>query len=130
MIINVKKLLITFPTLLLFGCATTNNDEAAKYLSGECLEAFQSFKYQYVASVNGRTAFAVAQKGANQVCGSATNFDIQDGYLINLPPIDRLEALAIKRCEANKPKDFDSPCILFARGKDIVYKKTLSDGLK
>jgi hypothetical protein len=104
--------------------------EAERYLTGNCLNLFLDSRFQYIARVNGRTAFALAENGGSQICGAANNYDLQDGYFINLPPIDRLEAIAIKRCEAAKPAGFDAPCRIFARGQEIVWKKATSGGMK
>ena len=130
--IKLNKLLIICAIVLISGCAAPPEiqQEATRYLSKQCLDIFLSSNYQYVARVNGRAAFALAEQGSYQVCGAANNHDIQDGLLINLPPIDRLEALAIQRCEAAKPVNFTAPCKLFARGQEIVWKKSMDSGLK
>lgn len=124
---------IGFITILLFGCASAPpqvEQEARETLRDGCLALFLSSKYQYVAMVNGRAAFALANDPNGQICGAANNHDIQDGFLINLPPIDRLEALALQRCERAKPGHIQSPCRLYARGTEIVWKKSTSSGMK
>jgi hypothetical protein len=91
---------------------------------------FLDSRYQYVAMVNGRAAFALVDDPLGQVCAAANNHDIQDGIFINLPPIDRLEALALQRCEGAKPSQIKAPCRLFARGREIVWRKSTGSGLK
>jgi hypothetical protein len=120
-------------SFLLFGCASAPpkvEQEARQTLRGNCLTLFLDSRYQYVAMVNGRAAFALADDEKGQICGAANNHDIQDGMLINLPPIDRLEALALQRCEQSKPQYIKAPCRLYARGSEIVWKKSTSSGMK
>jgi len=113
-------------SMTLSGCASAPKqvaEEAARYLRQPCLSAFLDGRYQYVAMVNGRAAFALADDTNGQACGFANNHDVRDGLFINLPPVDRLEALALQRCESGKPNYIKAPCRLFARGAEIVWKK-------
>jgi hypothetical protein len=127
------SLFLLFSAIGLYGCAsapTGVQQEASQTLRGQCLALFLDSKYQYVAKVNGRAAFAIADDPQGQICGAANNHDLQDGLFINLAPIDRLEALAIKRCENGRPSYIQTPCRLYARGSEIVWKKATNSGLK
>ena len=133
-----KKFLIISISLLLIGCAASQQvrNEASKHLYGQCLEMFLANgvgKYQYVAnSPTGRVAFALASNGKNQACGMATNmhWDTTENILFSMPNVDRLEALAIQRCEKTKNSEIKTPCRTFARGNDIVWGKALKRGLE
>lgn len=124
--------------LLITGCAASESvkQEAQLYLRGSCLELFLASspgKYQYVAnSPTGRAAFALASDGAGQSCGMATNmsWDVADSLLISLPNVDKVEALAIQRCEKAKNAAIKAPCRTFARGDEIVWGKALKKGMQ
>ena len=127
------QLALLFGAIGLYGCASAPpqvQQEASQTLRPQCLKMFLDSTYQYVAKVNGRAAFAIADDTKGQICGAANNHDLQDGVFINLPPIDRLEALAIERCEKARPSYIQAPCRLYARGSEIVWKKATSSGLK
>jgi hypothetical protein len=130
---NMKILTSVILLTTLAGCASAPPNlekEARQTLKGNCLTLFLNPSYQYISMVNGRTAFALADSPEGQICGAANNHDLQDGLFINLPPIDRLEALAIERCERAKSFNNKTPCKLYARGTTIVWGKSSSSGLK
>ena len=121
------------------GCSTPNHvkEEAERILKGECLNLFLNSSvgngYQYVANfATGRAAFALAVDGNNQACGMATNmhWDTTDSILFSTPNLDRMEAIAINRCEKNKPANLQSSCRTFAKNNDIIWQKTIESGLK
>lgn len=120
------------------GCAASPSvkREAEKYLSGACLELFLASgpgKYQYVVnSPTGRAAFALASDAGGQTCAMATNmsWDVVDGYFVSIPNVDKLEALAIQRCEKGKRASIKAPCRTFARGDEIVWGKSFNKGLE
>jgi hypothetical protein len=133
-----KRLTIFFAALVLLGCAASESvrKEAELHLKGACLDMFLSSapgKYQYVAnSPTGRAAFAVASDSGGQACGMATNmaWDVQDSLLISIPNVDKVEALAIQRCEKAKSSSIKAPCRTFARGDQIVWGKSLNRGMQ
>ena len=126
-----KIALIASWILILSGCTAPAHvqKQASETLTGACLAMFlEQGPYKYQAAANmGLAAFAVAidPKTGEMACGKATNYygDVADGLFIFLPPMDRLEAVAIQRCEQIKPTTLNSPCRLFAKGNDIVWGK-------
>lgn len=128
---KIRAALIASLILTLSGCAAPAHvqKQASEILTGACLAMFlEQGPYKYQAAANmGRAAFAVAidPTSGQMVCGKATNYygDVADGLFISLPPMDRLEAVAIKRCEQIKPSTLKAPCRLYAKGNDIVWGK-------
>lgn len=118
------------------GCAASPSvkREAEKYLSGACQELFLGGgigQYQYMVSMPmGRAAFALASDDGGQTCAMATNRDAVDGYFIAMPNVDKLEALAIQRCEKGKRASIKAPCRTFARGDEIVWGKSFNKGME
>lgn len=133
-----KRALIILVSMIVMGCAASESvrQEAQMYLKGACLDMFLASgpgKYQYVAnSPTGRAAFALASDGGLQSCGMATNmsWDVADSLLISLPNVDKVEALAIQRCEKAKSASIKTPCRTFARGDQIVWGKATSKGMQ
>ena len=133
-----KRVFIILLPIIFLGCAASASvkREAEMHLKGACLDMFLASgpgKYQYVAnSPTGRAAFALASDGGLQSCGMATNmsWDVADSLLISLPNVDKVEALAIQRCEKAKSASIKSPCRTFARGDEIVWGKTMSKGMQ
>jgi hypothetical protein len=133
-----KRLSVIFVVFLLAGCAASQQvkDEASRHLRGNCLEMFLANgvgKYQYVAnSPTGRVAFALASDENGQSCGMATNmaWDTTESVLFSMPNVDRMEALAIQRCEQKKPSSIKAVCRTFARGNEIVWGKSLNKGMQ
>lgn len=134
---SIKNLLI-FSCLLFMGCAASPSvkREAERYLSGACQELFLGGgvgQYQYVVGLpTGRAAFALASDAGGQTCAMATNmsWDVVDGYFISVPNVDKLEALAIQRCEKGKRSSIKAPCRTFARGDEIVWGKSFNKGME
>jgi len=130
--------IVFFLILALYGCSAPQKvkDEATTLLKGNCLDMFLDAsvgKYQYVAnSPTGKVAFAYASDGGGFSCGMATNmaWDTTDSLFFSMPNIDKMEALAIQRCERQKPTTVKSMCRTFARGNDIVWGKFLNKGLE
>ena len=132
---RIFNLLIIF---ILTGCAASKEvrDEANIHLHGQCLEMFLASgvgQYQYVAnSPTGRVAFALASDANGQSCGMATNMysDTTESVLFSMPNVDRMEALAIQRCEQRKSASIKAHCRTFARGSEIVWGKSLNKGMQ
>jgi hypothetical protein len=111
-------------TLLFVGCAATvpqsNLDAADRYLSGACKEMFLArgyAKYQSMASNplgQSVMALAVDSKTGKQSCGMATNNsrDVKESQLEITTSWEKLDTVAISRCEAAKPSDLNAPCLL------------------
>lgn len=124
--------------VVICGCSAPQKvrDEASTHLKGKCLEMFLDSsvgKYQYVAnSPTGKVAFAYASDSGGFSCGMATNmaWDTTDNLLFSMPNVDKMEALAIQRCEQQKPKSVKTMCRTFARGNDIVWGKFLNKGME
>ncbi len=133
-----KRISIVTAVLLLAGCAASQQvrEEATRHLRGHCLEMFLASgvgQYQYVAnSPTGRVAFALASDSNGQSCGMATNmyWDTTESVLFSMPNVDRMEALAIQRCEQKKSAAIKAPCRTFARGNEIVWGKALNKGMQ
>lgn len=133
-----KRVSTLLVILLLTGCAASQQvkDEAARHLRGQCLEMFLASgvgQYQYVAnSPTGRVAFALASDSNGQSCGMATNmyWDTTESVLFSMPNVDRMEALAIQRCEQKKSPAIKASCRTFARGNEIVWGKALNKGMQ
>lgn len=134
----IKLLRTIFVILLLSSCVASQHvkDQATRYLSGDCLALFLDSGlggYQYVANApTGRAAFALASDPNGQSCGMATNmhYDIAENLFLSLPNVDRVEALAIQRCEQRKSTSINAPCRTFARNNEVVWRKALDDGMK
>jgi hypothetical protein len=113
----------------LLGCAAPPEVKlrATQDLRGACLALFLNPNvggYQYVSNAStGRSAFALASDAGGQSCGMATNMssDISDSMFLSLPNVDRVEAVAIQRCEANKSPSIKAPCRTYARKNEIVW---------
>lgn len=134
-----RTIILTLAILLTtYGCAAPGHiqDRASRDLSGNCLTLFLNSGvggYQYVANaITGRAAFALAVESGRQSCGMATNmsYDVADSLLLSLPNVDRLEALAIQRCEQAKGPNFSAPCRTYARNNTIVWGSALSKGME
>jgi len=134
----IKLLRTIFVILLLSSCVASQHvkDQATRYLRGDCLALFLGSGlggYQYVANApTGRAAFALASDASGQSCGMATNmhYDIAENLFLSLPNVDRVEALAIQRCEQRKSASINAPCRTFARNNEVVWRKALDDGMK
>lgn len=133
-----KRIFNLLAIFLLTGCAASQQvrEEATRHLRGQCLEMFLASgvgQYQYVAnSPTGRVAFALASDENGQSCGMATNmaWDTTESVLFSMPNVDRMEALAIQRCEQRKSSSIKAPCRTFARGSEIVWGKALNKGMQ
>ena len=132
MIKNIARNLVgLYLILALSGCATPPpfQIEAEKQLNSECLGMFLDSgvgRYQYAArSRTSRAVFALASDAAGQSCGMAITMasDIIDSAFFSLPNTDRLDAVAIQRCEQRKAAAIKAPCRVFARGNQIVWGK-------
>jgi len=124
--------------LVASGCAWNAPPQvdqmARKYLKGNCLGLFLdsgSYKYQHLAtnivvkqSGGVGAVFALSDGPTGQYCGYATsNYkDVKESSFEITAPIQKLEAVAIARCEATKPQNNKNPCKIFAINNDIVWK--------
>jgi len=126
-------------SLSLVSCSTpqTAIDAADKYLKGSCKEMFLArgyAKYQSMASNpigQSVMALAVDPKSGRQACGMATNNnrDVKESQLDITTSWEKLDAVAISRCEAAKPPDLNASCRIFARKNDIVWSQNTKLGL-
>jgi hypothetical protein len=124
-----KLAAIIISAIGLWGCAAPPEIKAraTQDLRGACLALFLNPNvggYQYVSNAStGRSAFALASDAGVQSCGMATNMssDISDSMFLSLPNIDRVEAVAIQRCEAAKSSAIKAPCRTYARRNEIVW---------
>jgi len=138
---NLKlKIQIVSVTVLISGCAWNAPPQveqiARNFLKGNCLDLFLdpgSYKYQHLAtnvvvkqSGGIGAVFALSDGPAGQYCGYATsNYkDIKESSLEVTAPLQKLEAVAIARCEATKTQNNKNPCKIFAINNDIVWKRT------
>jgi hypothetical protein len=132
------RLIFVYLSIALYGCAASPQiqEQASKDLVGNCLQLFLNSGvggYQYVANAaTGRAAFALASDTGGQSCGMATNmsYDVSDSLFLSLPNVDRVEALAIQRCEQAKQPNIKSPCRTYARNNTIVWRNALSKGME
>jgi hypothetical protein len=111
--------------------------DSAKILTPYCYDMFTATganTYQFSASMinatenNVRGVFAfVKDNNGNSSCGWAADVELVDNLcLIDcMPSQTELEALAIQRCEALKPKgvSFEDPCKIFAVNNKIIWDK-------
>lgn len=133
-----KKFFTLLLVVFVSGCSapTKVKDEASRYLQGPCLSMFLDSgvgRYQYVSqAATGRAAFALASDQGGQACGMATNmaFDVTESSFFYLPAVERIEAVAIYRCEKSKAPSVKAPCRVFARGNEIVWNRGLSKGME
>lgn len=123
---------------VLTGCATPPDvkSKAQSILGdGKCFLIFTDdglHRYQHVAQM-ARAVFALAKDQAGQACGWASNRwgDVNDGVLISLPNYEKLETVAIARCEAAKQgTSVKSPCRIFARGNEVVWGNSAKIGME
>ncbi len=138
---NLKlKIQIVSVTVLISGCAWNAPPQveqiARNFLKGNCLDLFLdpgSYKYQHLAtnvvvkqSGGIGAVFALSDGPAGQYCGYATsNYkDVKESSLEVTAPLQKLEAVAIARCEATKTQNNKNPCKIFAINNDIVWKRT------
>lgn len=120
-------------TTFVAGCSAPAYiiEKANKDLVGSCLNLFLDSgvgRYQYVANAStGRAAFALASYGNQQACGMATNMssDVQDNLFFSMPSFEKLEAVAIQRCENAKSPSIKTPCLTYARNNEIVWNPSM-----
>lgn len=124
--------------IALSGCAASPQLklEAQSILQGKCLDMFLDTgvgRYMYVAnSPTGSAAFALASDAGGQACGFATNMyaDTTESNFFSKPGLNKMEAVAIARCEASKPETVKAPCRTFAKKNNIVWQKSLSGEMR
>lgn len=122
---------IVFLSVLIAGCAAPQQvtQEASRYLRGNCLAMFTDsgfFKYQHMSqAIGGRAVFALAVGANDQYCGWASNNhrDVKESSFEILAPWEKLQVVAIARCEEAKPASVKEPCRVFARSNEIVWSK-------
>lgn len=131
------SLVVLIASTLVSGCVAPAavRAQAETILIGQCRELFLAGgvgDYQHVANApTGVAAFALASDNGMQSCGYATNYKDQlESAWFSMPNADRMEAVAIARCEARKPASIKAPCRTFARNNEIVWEASLSRGLR
>jgi len=127
-----RAILFFLPTIFfMFGCAAPSQvkDKAASILNPPCYEYFtngslggyQLFAHQFSPMV--ALAYAQDFPGGPAVCWGANKHEVLT------PTWDRVETLAIARCEDAKIKansTIKAACKIFARNNDIVIDKNES----
>jgi hypothetical protein len=121
------------------GCAAPQKvmEESSKILKGNCLALFLNadmYQYQHVAQapLGGRAVIAVSDSIRGQYCAWSSNrhWDVQDQMLTPSVAWEKLETVAIARCEAVKPDSVKEPCRIFSRNNDIVWNEKKPAGLE
>jgi hypothetical protein len=121
---------VSFWAALITGCSAPTKvlDESSKVLRGNCLTLFldsRMYQYQHVAQapLGGRAVMAVSDSAQGQYCAWSSNrhWDVQDQMLTPSVAWEKLEAVAIARCEEVKPSSVKEPCRIFSRNNTIVW---------
>ena len=123
-----KKLFVIFTVVLISACSAPPKvtSEVSQFLSGNCRAMFLdsgAFRYQHLSqAMGGRAVFALSDSTAGQFCGYATNNykDVKESSFEIQAPWDKLEVVAVARCESVKPANAP-PCKVFARNNDVVW---------
>ena len=131
-----KKIFLIFIFLFLSACSAPQKvaNEVSKFLRGDCLALFLDsgiYRYQHLSQAPaGRAVFALSDGASGQFCGYATNNykDVKESTFEILAPWDKLEVVAIARCEKVKPVGAN-PCKIFARNNKIVWTLNLKSTL-
>jgi len=137
------KSLIALSMLFLTACSPTipqsNLDAADKYLGPTCKALFLSnglrgYQFWSQSALNSKQAvfaLAIDPRTGAQSCGYATNHpnDVKENALEITTSWEKLDAVAIARCESARPAGLTSPCRVFARRNEIVWDKTGKIGL-
>ena len=112
-------------------------ETANKDLSGTCRAIFLDsgyYRYQHVANApfGGRAVLALADDPQyGQFCAWARGGmgDIQDSAFDMAIAWEKIEFVAIARCETSKPEYVKAPCKIYARNNDIVWHDKNKTGL-
>lgn len=131
-----KKIFFTFIFLILSACSAPPKvaNKVSKFLRGDCLALFLDsgmYRYQHLSQAPaGRAVFALSDDASGQFCGYATNNykDVKESTFEILAPWDKLEVVAIARCEKVKPVGAKS-CKIFARNNKIVWTLNIKSTL-
>lgn len=135
--------LVPFLLSVVGGCATVPTvplalrDEASLYLRGQCLDIFLDTRlggYQHIVQNTflGRAVFALAIDADKYACGMAAEGvdEVKYSNLVS-KSTEAFEALAIERCEKYRiSSGMTSPCRVFARKNEIVWRKVMDAGLQ
>jgi hypothetical protein len=130
-------------SILLSGCAPvipqSNLDAADKYLGSACkamflrndLRGYQFWSQSPLNSKQAVFALAIDPKTGTQSCGYATNhpYDVKENALEITTTWEKLDAVAIARCESARPASLTTPCRVFSRRNEIVWGKAGKTGL-
>lgn len=123
-----KRLFVILTIFLLSACTAPPKvtSEVFQFLTGNCRAMFLdtgAFRYQHLSqAIGGRAVFALSDSSAGQFCGYATNNykDVKESSFEIQAPWDKLEVVAIARCESVKAKGAP-PCKVFARNNEVVW---------
>jgi hypothetical protein len=124
-----KSIFTIFTIFLLSACSAPPKvvSEISQFLTGNCRAIFLddgAFRYQHLShAIGGRAVFALSDSSVGQYCGYATNNykDVKESAFEIQAPWDKLEVVAIARCESVKPAGAP-PCKVFARNNEVVWK--------
>lgn len=124
------KIILIATLLILNGCAAPPevSAKATLVLKGSCLEMFESRFQRFMANIR-PPIFAVANDSSGQSCGMASMSDAHDQFF-TIGTTNKIEAIAIARCEAGKPMQLKAVCKVFARGNNIVWDQKEKIGLE
>ena len=109
-------------------------NEVSQFLTGDCLALFLDsglYRYQHLSQIiGGRAVFALSDGPSGQFCAYATNNykDVKEKHLKFLQFWEKLEVVAIARCEKIKPVGA-MPCKIFARNNQIVWNRNIKPTL-
>ena len=125
-----SPLIVVVIMAILPGCATppTVKEKASSILKTVCMEMFDGRFQRFQLNIR-PPIFALAVDGDGQACGMAAMIDAQDSFM-TMGTSQKIETIAIARCEAAKPASVKAPCKVFARGNEIVWDKKLNIGLE
>lgn len=132
-------LLVAVAISILSSCSAPKivAETANKDLSSACRAIFLDsgyFRYQHVANapLGGRAVLALSddpQYGQSCAWARGGMGDVQDSALDMAIAWEKIEFVAIARCEAAKPANVKTPCKVYSRNNKIVWRDTRQTGL-
>ena len=131
-----KKLLLLI-IFIVSGCATPGpfpKEKAALFLKGACYQLFIG-AYQSYTNILWipKAAYALsADSNGAQSCAMAWRREVTDDFWTEDASWEKIEALALSRCEDYKLKNntSSSPCKIYARNNEIVWDQYKNEKFK